>query len=110
METTGKTVKLNKFLSKRVANSNDDVSHTRIGNKTLHVYGGKWHIPEDDIDEFYQLYYDKVFENRNWEYITEKQLDKGGPILVDLDFCLGDNVDSFKASITNVVIPTLIKR
>lgn len=86
METTGKTVKLNKFLSKRVANSNDDVSHTRIGNKTLHVYGGKWHIPEDDIDEFYQLYYDTVFENRNWEYITEKQLDKGGPILVDLDF------------------------
>ena len=86
MNATHQSGKLYKFLSKRVAKSNESFTHTQIPNKRLHIYGGKWNIPESDIGEFNELYYDHVFIQKKYEFFTEKQLDKGGPILVDLDF------------------------
>ena len=34
---------------------------------------------------FLELHYEEVFVKKNPEYLTEKQLDKEGPILIDID-------------------------
>jgi P4 family phage/plasmid primase-like protien len=86
---------LNEFLSKHSAkltdknnssNQENSITHTRIGNKDLNIYGGSYIIPQEDLQEFYRLYYDHVFVKKKKEYLTEKQLDKKCPLLVDFDF------------------------
>jgi P4 family phage/plasmid primase-like protien len=65
------------------------VTNTRIGDKdkTKKIYGGSYHISDDEyLSAFLPLYAQKVFGAGEPEYLTEKQLDKNGPIYVDLDF------------------------
>lgn len=62
-----------------------DATNTRIGCRTLGIYGGSYHIPENRYLEFLKTYYQEVFEKGNPEYLTEKQLETG-VIAVDLDF------------------------
>ena len=40
-------------------NATDNITHTRIGDKVLKIYSGKYSIT--DQDEFNQLYFEKVF-------------------------------------------------
>ena len=64
-------------------------THTRIGNdKTgkAKIYGGSYNIPDEEWDKFMELYHDEVFTKGTLEYLTERQLKTGGPLLVDLDF------------------------
>ncbi len=64
------------------------VTHTRIGhqsdNKDDIIYGGKFHIPDEEYNLFMQLYNDHVIKKGNPEYLTEKQHEYG-VIAVDLD-------------------------
>jgi P4 family phage/plasmid primase-like protien len=62
------------------------ITHTRIGSKELNVYGGSFSIDKEELPVFRRLYYEHVFVKGRKEYLTEKQLDSTGPILVDLDF------------------------
>jgi P4 family phage/plasmid primase-like protien len=65
------------------------VTNTRIGdkNKEKKIYGGSYHIDDSEyLSTFLPLYAEKVFGRGEPEYLTEKQLDKNGPIYVDLDF------------------------
>jgi P4 family phage/plasmid primase-like protien len=69
--------------------SNDEslrVTHTRIGAPELKVFGASFHIPKEQLPTFHRLYYDYIFVKGQKEYLTEKQLENDGPILVDLDF------------------------
>lgn len=85
--TMAQCVDLNDFLIKHRAKDNQPVTHTRIGNKQLGIYGGAYHIPPEELPEFYNHYCTHVFVNKKKEYLTEKQLsDDTGPLLVDLDF------------------------
>jgi hypothetical protein len=59
------------------------ISHTRIGNKDLGIFGGSYNIT--DLSQFWNKYYQHVFEDKNKEYLTEKQLIEDGPLLVDVD-------------------------
>ena len=61
-------------------------THTRIPDKALNIYGGSFYISAEELDPFFALFYDNIFLKNNKEYLTEKQLEKGGPILVDFDF------------------------
>jgi P4 family phage/plasmid primase-like protien len=86
-------LKMNKYAESMMnysinKNNNTHLSptHTRIGNEALGIFSGKFHIPDDKFADFMQLYYEEIFVNHRIEYLTEKQLDKNGPILVDLDF------------------------
>ena len=72
------------LLNKCKATDNSLITHTRIGNTSLNVRGGKYTIKEEDMPLFYKLYHNKVFLQNKFEYLTEKQ--RGGAILVDLDF------------------------
>jgi P4 family phage/plasmid primase-like protien len=84
---------LSDFLSKHSVNnktsgagSQKTITHTRIGSQELNVYGGAFSIDKEELPIFRRLYYEHVFVKGRKEYLTEKQLDSNGPILVDLDF------------------------
>jgi P4 family phage/plasmid primase-like protien len=83
---------LSDFLSKHYAKDNQQSkqsisqTHTRIGNQELNIYGGKYCIDNGELSVFRRLYYEHVFVKNRKEYLTEKQLDGNGPILVDFDF------------------------
>ena len=62
-----------------------EATNTRIGCRTLGIFGGTYHVPEARYAEFLRAYYEHVFVRRNPEFLTEKQLETGG-IAVDLDF------------------------
>ena len=82
---------LSDFLAKHTVksgstNENKEITHTRIGNTDLNIYGGSYHIDKDELPIFYKLYYDYIFVKNRKEYLTEKQLEDCGPIMVDFDF------------------------
>ena len=50
------------FMKTHKARDGELVTHTRIGDVENHnVYPGKYHIPQEDLPEFYELYKDHVF-------------------------------------------------
>jgi hypothetical protein len=82
----------NEFLAKHSAknttnnNTNQAISHTRIPDANLNIYGGSYIIPREELSTFYSLYYEYVFDKKRKEYLTEKQLECDGPLVVDFDF------------------------
>ena len=63
-------------------------TNTRIGSQGgsgEQIYGGIYSIPESKYSDFLKLYYKHVVEGGTPEYLTEKQLENDGPILVDID-------------------------
>jgi hypothetical protein len=89
---------LKEFLAKHSAKNVEggEITHTRIGSKDYNVYGGSYCIPKEDIEEFYDLYYNDVFLKKHIEYLTEKQLSENGPIVVDFDFRYNHDVETRK--------------
>lgn len=71
------------YLANNKADKQTQHTHTRIGNKDMNIFGGKYAF--QDNDEFMNLYYKHVIENGNKEYLTEKQLIENSPILIDID-------------------------
>jgi P4 family phage/plasmid primase-like protien len=69
-------------------------THTRIPSAEHGVAGGTFCIPPEKLPEFWAKYSKHVITNRRHEYLTEKQLQNGGPILVDLDFRYGSHIDT----------------
>jgi len=65
-------------------------THTRIKYEPKPdeqpIQGGNYHIPDSDLPLMWKLYHKHVFVDKKPEYLTEKQLAEGGPILIDLDF------------------------
>ena len=91
---------LQNFLSNHKhtrSSGNDKPTHTRIGDKDRNIYGGSYSIPDSDMDEFYKLYYDKIFGSKMHEFLTEAQrTDEHAPIAVDFDFRYDSSVQSRK--------------
>jgi P4 family phage/plasmid primase-like protien len=84
---------LSDFLSKHSVNNKTassvnqkNITHTRIANPELNIYGGCYSIEKEELPIFRRLYYEHVFVKGRREYLTERQLVNNGPILVDLDF------------------------
>ncbi len=78
----------NQLLTKYSIKKGDGIKHTntRIGDKKLILPGGNYHIPDEKYPDFIKSYYNDVVIGNKIEYLTEKQLDTGGPILIDLNF------------------------
>lgn len=88
-------------------NKETPITHTRIGDKELNVYGGAYTIGEDKVDKFYEVYYEHAFIKKKQEYLTEVQLIEDGPILVDLDLHYDTSIDArqhTKNHITDLVL------
>jgi P4 family phage/plasmid primase-like protien len=79
---------LTKHNAKNIQNTTADkeITHTRIGSPELSIYGGSFNISAEELPLFYKLYYEHVFVKGRKEYLTEKQLNGAGPLLVDFDF------------------------
>ena len=93
MTTSPKYADLNEFMAKHSTknvegNTSGDMghTHTRIPDKELGIYAGAYIIPKEELPTFYGLYYDNIFIKKRKEYLTEKQLESGGPMAVDFDF------------------------
>ena len=78
---------------------NKELTHTRIGCPQMNIFGGRFHIADDpvkgtyDYKKFVATYVREVVAPHGAsEYLTEKQLDKSGPILVDLDLKYDANI------------------
>ena len=81
--------KLSDFLQKKYIKSDQvgqEKTNTRIADKSTGLSGGTYHISENEYNEFLHLYYSEIVSKGKHEYLTEKQLENGGPILIDLDF------------------------
>ena len=82
--------KWDEYLASNKSEKGGIITHTKIGTKKLEdnsnitpIYAGSYNIT--NIEEFWDNYYSHVFENKNKEYLTEKQLIEDGPLLVDID-------------------------
>lgn len=64
---------------------NRPYTNTRIGDETLNIYGGSYHVPTADYSLFLDKYHDEIVVKNKSEYLTEVQLSEGGAILVDVD-------------------------
>ena len=83
---------LSSFSISKSRGTNLPCTHTRIGSKEDKIFGGSYSISDDNWFEFMKQYYNHVFIKNNKEYLTECQLDEG-PILVDIDFRYGIDVN-----------------
>jgi P4 family phage/plasmid primase-like protien len=84
------------FLTKHVVKKGDTskiITNTRIGDKTAEIYGGSYHIPDEEYELFLKLYNTDVIQPKKKEYLTEKQRDTDGPILIDVDFRHSIDID-----------------
>ena len=82
--------KYDDFLKSFKCSKGDNILNTRIGDKELNIYGGCYNIKYST--EFWELYYEHVFINNNYEYLTEKQLLDDGPLLIDIDLRYNSNI------------------
>jgi hypothetical protein len=85
-------IDLNDYLIKHKADETGSdgkkiITHTRIPGKIgdTPIHGGAYNIPKDELEQFYNIYYDHVFVKGRKEYLTEKQIENG-PLLIDFDF------------------------
>ena len=60
-------------------------THTRIPDKENNIFPGSFIIPKEELNIFYELYYNSIFVKKKKEYLTERQI-VGGPMVVDFDF------------------------
>lgn len=81
------------YIKEKRVVANEPITHTRIGDKSLNIFGGKYHIPINELPTFYKLYHEHVIINNNPEYLTEKQLDHS-PILIDIDMRYSPDIKS----------------
>ena len=87
----GEYKSLDALLRDCKCDDNSEVTHTKIGNRDLGIYGGKFKIDDPDtIKSFVHLYHQKVFVKEKFEFLTEKQLDSG---MITLDFDLHYTTD-----------------
>ena len=77
--------KFETFLKKYSVDKTKPYTHTKIPDKELNIYGGKYNIPKEKCNEFYKLYIDYTIKAQKLEFLTEKQ-NEIGPVMIDLDF------------------------
>ena len=95
-------MELDKFLKPYISKDKSNVNYTKIPNKELGIFGQKYSIPDNKIDEFYKIYKKFTFENNKLTYLTEKQLEIG-KILIDLDFRYKNTISKKCHSIDHII-------
>jgi P4 family phage/plasmid primase-like protien len=83
--TAAKISSFDTYLRTHNAVKGEGFTHTRIGDKTLGIFGGSYKINDSEWKKFMELYYQEVFVKGNNEYLTEKQLIENGPVMIDID-------------------------
>jgi hypothetical protein len=102
-EMMTKYTDLTDFLQKHNGKNdkNNNITHTRIGEQELNIYGGAYSINPEELSIFHKLYYEHIFIKNKKEYLTEKQIENG-PIVVDLDFRYDYDVDRRQHTVEHI--------
>jgi len=79
-----------------------EITNTKIGNQKHGILGGSYHIPQNEYNQFLDIYYNEVLAQGGKEHFTEKQLEKG-PILVDVDLRFDGSVQERLLSEDHVI-------
>ena len=96
---------LSDYLRQRLVKKGDnkEITNTRIGDNTKGIYGGSYHIPDAEYKTvFLPLVYNHVFKSKKKEYLTEKQLVTGGPLVVDVDLRHDLSIDERQYTLEHV--------
>jgi len=99
---------LNEFLAKHSAKNEQKIgeqsssTHTRIPDKDQNIYAGSYIIPSSELPTFYGLYYNSIFVQKRKEYLTERQLENGGPMAVDFDFRYNHDVTTRQHTVEHI--------
>ena len=82
------------FLAKHTVKKNanipympikQNITNVRIGDIASNIYAASYNIPDAEYSTFLKLYYRDIIVPQKKEYLTEKQRENDGPIVVDLD-------------------------
>jgi len=107
IQSSTKYGNLDTYLRNHNAVKGEGHTHTRIGDKNSGIFGGSYNININEWEDFMQLYYQHVIVNGNLEYLTEKQLEENGPIMIDIDLRYASEITS-KQHTKNHVVDALI--
>jgi P4 family phage/plasmid primase-like protien len=80
-------------LYDRVNKDHTMITNTRIGDKDSGIFGASYYISDEDYPQFLKSYYNEVFVKKKPEYLTEKQLENNGPLLIDIDLRHDFNIE-----------------
>jgi hypothetical protein len=100
--------KLNDYLMKHSAKNSDmPYTNTRMPDKVQDpkisgIYGGSYYISDEEYPDFLRLYASEILTKNREEYLTEKQLDSNGPILIDIDLHFDYAVDKRLYDISHI--------
>ena len=86
---------LDQYLKKFITKDKNAANYIKIGDPELNVFGNKYLVTKDNIQEFQEQYKKHVFENKKEAYLVERQLDNG-KIAIDLDFRYSSSVTEKK--------------
>ena len=84
---------MEQFLKRFYTNERANHTHTKIKCEKLNISGGSYNIPEEEIDNFYKVYKQHIFDEGKQAYLTEKKLVEG-QILIDVDFKYSVEIDT----------------
>ena len=107
-DETEKLTDMKSFLDHYKTKTKENLTHTIIPSPDYNVYGAKFSIPDEKMDDFYKLHYDYVFKKKKKNYLTELQIrdptgERVGPILVDFDFRYKPDVSERQHETAHVV-------
>ena len=101
--TIQKYQNLEHFLCSNKRKDGGKFTHTRLSNKKLKIFGGSYNIPTELMEQFWKLYYDKIWKRKEKEYLTEIQdRENGGPLLVDIDMRFGTDIKERVVSLSTI--------
>lgn len=95
-------MEIDKCLSIYKTTKGEQYTHTKIGDNKLNIYGGTYCIPNENVNEFYNVYKDYVLRQNKESYLTEKQLENG-PILIDFDFRYDPSIETKQHNIDDII-------
>ena len=92
---------LRKFLNKHTTPG--DFTHTAMSKS-----GGKYYIPDDKTQEFFELYSEAIDHGKIKLHLTERHLPNAGPICIDFDFKFDNECNP--RLITKSIIKIIVER
>ena len=90
---SGTPLTLEGLLEKYKYKDGQEITHTKIGSPAHGVYGGKYSIPNEELQTFWKLYHKHIYIQNKDSHLVEAQFSNEGPILIDIDERYSKDID-----------------
>lgn len=95
------SMSLDQYLKRFITKDKSGSNYIKIGDAELNVFGNKYYVPNENINEFQENYKKHVFEHKKEAYLVERQLENG-KIAIDLDFRYNSSITEKQHTETHV--------